>query len=176
MRAPATLSLLALLILAPSTRLDHVTRADAQTPAISRTGTLGGARYQIEVPADWRGGLVVYAHGIQRGPGHGAVTLPPLATHILGEGYAWATSGYRAREYRPDLFVEDLIALRELALRRTADRVNEQMQDYRTEYAVSGNWATAERLLVCVGPSPTSARLIRSTSRMATTLRAPWKL
>jgi hypothetical protein len=85
--------------------------------AISRTGTLGGANYRIEVPADWKGGLVVFAHGIQRGVGPGDVTSPPLATHILGEGHAWAASGYRDREYRPHLFIEDLIALRELFLR-----------------------------------------------------------
>src|SRR5262249_10503778 len=99
MRILTTLLLLGLLLLAPSTRIDHATRADAPTTALSRAGTLGGAHYQIEVPADWRGGLVVYAHGIQRGPGPGAVTSPPLATHILGEGHAWAASGYRTREY-----------------------------------------------------------------------------
>ncbi|HVV99716.1 MAG TPA: sensor histidine kinase KdpD, partial [Planctomycetaceae bacterium] len=68
----------------------------------------------------------------------------------------------------------NLIALRELALRRTAERVSRQMQDYREEFAITGVWPTAERLLVCVGPSPTSAQLIRSTARMARSLHAPW--
>ena len=115
-RALAALSVLLLALLAPSTPRDRAPRADAQTAAISRTGTLGGAPYRIEVPAGWRGGLVVFAHGIQRGPGPGAVTSPPIAGHILGEGHAWAASGYRAREYRPHWFIEDLVALRELFL------------------------------------------------------------
>jgi two-component system sensor histidine kinase KdpD len=64
----------------------------------------------------------------------------------------------------------NLVALRELAMRRTADRLSSQIQ------AVGGDrmWSSRERLLVCVGPSPTSARLIRVTKRMAMALRAPW--
>ncbi|HVU86730.1 MAG TPA: sensor histidine kinase KdpD [Pirellulales bacterium] len=68
----------------------------------------------------------------------------------------------------------NLIALRELALRRVAERVNAQMQDYRSLHAVARTWPTSERLLVSVSPSPHSARLVRATRRMATTLRAPW--
>jgi len=92
-------------------------RAEAQRPAISRSGVLDGASYLIEVPESWRGGLVVFAHGIQRGPGPGAVFAPPIGSHILGEGHAWIASGYRAREYQPHLFIDDLVALRELFLR-----------------------------------------------------------
>ncbi|MBL8810193.1 MAG: sensor histidine kinase KdpD [Planctomycetaceae bacterium] len=68
----------------------------------------------------------------------------------------------------------NLIALRELALRRTADRVSAQAVDYRQQHAVAAIWPTADRLLVCVGPSPMSARLVRATRRIASTLRAPW--
>jgi dienelactone hydrolase len=82
--------------------------------AISRRGVLGGAEYVIEVPAGWQGGLVVFAHGIQRGPGPGAVTSLPIASHVTAQGHAWIASGYRAREYQPHLFIEDLVALREL--------------------------------------------------------------
>jgi dienelactone hydrolase len=88
-------------------------RVDAQRPPITRSGEIGGADYLISVPENWRGGLVVYAHGIQYGPGKGAVGSPPIGGHILGQGHAWAASGYRAREYRPDLAIEDLVALRE---------------------------------------------------------------
>ena len=91
--------------------------AQAQRAAISRRGVLGGAEYRIEVPENWSGGLVVFAHGIQYGPGPGAVGAPPIGGHILGEGHAWIASGYRAREYQPHLFIEDLVALRELFLR-----------------------------------------------------------
>ena len=116
-RLLAALVVLGLTLVALSAPWSSAPRADAQRAAISRTGTLGGADYRIEVPADWKGGLVVFAHGIQRGVGPGDVRSPPLATHILGEGHAWAASGYRAREYQPHLFIEDLIALRELFLR-----------------------------------------------------------
>src|SRR2546428_7525306 len=91
--------------------------AESNRAAISRSGVLGGASYRIEAPAKWEGGLVVFAHGIQRGPGPGAVAAPPISGHILGEGHAWVASGYRAREYQPHLFIEDLIALRELFLK-----------------------------------------------------------
>ena len=68
----------------------------------------------------------------------------------------------------------NLIALRELALRRTADRVDAQMQAYRSSHAITETWPTTERMLVCVSPSPLSARLVRATRRMAARLRAEW--
>jgi hypothetical protein len=102
-----------LLVVPPAPGLD-TPRAEAPPAAISRSGVLGGADYLIEVPANWHGGLVVFAHGIQRGPGPGAVEAPPLAAHIVDEGHAWVASGYRAREYQPHLFIEDLVALRGL--------------------------------------------------------------
>src|SRR6266705_4258897 len=68
----------------------------------------------------------------------------------------------------------NLIALRELALRRTADRVDAQMQVYRSTHAITETWPTTERMLVCVSPSPLSARLVRATRRMAARLRAEW--
>ena len=67
-----------------------------------------------------------------------------------------------------------LIALREMALRRAAERVDAQMVDFRHEHSIDATWPVAERLLVCVGPSPMSARLVRTTKRMASGLRAPW--
>ena len=48
----------------------------------------------------------------------------------------------------------NLTALRELALRRTADRVDDQMVTYLRQNAIEGPWPTAERILVCVGPDP----------------------
>ena len=68
----------------------------------------------------------------------------------------------------------NLIALRELALRRTAERVGEQMEVYREAHAVRGTWRARERLLVCVGPSPFATRLVRATRRMAASLKVPW--
>src|SRR5258708_10183216 len=68
----------------------------------------------------------------------------------------------------------NLLALRELALRRTAERVDAQMLTFRRDNAVRSTWAATERILVCVGPSPLSARLVRSAKRLASGLRAPW--
>lgn len=68
----------------------------------------------------------------------------------------------------------NLIALRELALRRTAEQVEEQMESYRRDAGVHDIWPTAERILVCVGPNPRSIRLIRAARRMAAGMRAEW--
>lgn len=68
----------------------------------------------------------------------------------------------------------NLTALREIALRRTASRVDDQLRSYMQTRAIAGPWAATERLLVCVGPSPLSARLLRTTRRLAQDLRAEW--
>ncbi|MBC7871749.1 MAG: sensor histidine kinase KdpD [Chitinophagaceae bacterium] len=68
----------------------------------------------------------------------------------------------------------NLMALRELSLRRTAERVDDQMQVYRQDKAVGQVWPAGERLLVCISPSPLSARLVRATKRMATGFHAEW--
>jgi len=61
----------------------------------------------------------------------------------------------------------NLIALRELALRAAAERVDQQARAYRQAQAISRTWRTAERLLVCVSSSPLSAQLVRAARRMA---------
>jgi two-component system sensor histidine kinase KdpD len=68
----------------------------------------------------------------------------------------------------------NLLALRELALRRTAQHVDEDVLEYREEHGVSTPWPSSERILVCVGPAPSSARLVRAAARMAAGLRCPW--
>ncbi len=68
----------------------------------------------------------------------------------------------------------NLTALRELALRRTADRVDDQMVDYLKQNAIDGPWATGERLIVCVGSDALSEKVVRVASRLASGLNAPW--
>jgi two-component system sensor histidine kinase KdpD len=68
----------------------------------------------------------------------------------------------------------NLTALRELALRRTAQRVDEQMVTYMRSRAIPGPWAAGERLLVCVNADPSSVAVVRRARRMADTMRAPW--
>ncbi|MBI3527924.1 MAG: two-component system sensor histidine kinase KdbD [Betaproteobacteria bacterium] len=68
----------------------------------------------------------------------------------------------------------NLIALRELALRRTADRVDDQMLAYRHDEAIRTVWHTRESLLACVGPEPGAEKLVRSTARLAKQLEVEW--
>ena len=68
----------------------------------------------------------------------------------------------------------NLMALRELSLRRTASRVDDQMRAYMETQSIVGPWPTAERLLVCVSGSPYSEKLIRATCRLAEELKAQW--
>ena len=68
----------------------------------------------------------------------------------------------------------NLTALRELALRRTADRVDDQLLTHMQEHAIQGPWAAGERVLVCVSEDPRAAGLVRYTKRLADRLHAPW--
>jgi two-component system, OmpR family, sensor histidine kinase KdpD len=68
----------------------------------------------------------------------------------------------------------NLTALRELALRRTADRVDDEMVNYLRQNAIEGPWPTAERILVCVGPDLHSQTVVRVAGRLASGLNAGW--
>ncbi|QQR58648.1 MAG: sensor histidine kinase KdpD [Candidatus Melainabacteria bacterium] len=68
----------------------------------------------------------------------------------------------------------NLIALRELALRAAAERVDAQMEQYRKSHQVKRTWPAAEKILVCVSSSPLSIRLVRAAKRMANGLKAKW--
>jgi two-component system sensor histidine kinase KdpD len=102
------------------------------------------------------------------------VDLPPDELIArLGEGKVYVPD--KARQATEGFFRKgNLIALRQLALRATAERVDAAMREYRDRHAIVQPWAAGERLLVCVGPDPLSARLVRSARRMAAALNAPW--
>ena len=68
----------------------------------------------------------------------------------------------------------NLTALRELALRRTAAHVDDEMLAFLRQSAIEGPWPTAERLLVCVGADESSEEVIRIAARQAGALNAPW--
>src|ERR1700691_2143736 len=68
----------------------------------------------------------------------------------------------------------NLTALRELALRRTAERVDEQLRTHMQANAIAGPWAAGERILVCLSEDPRAAGLVRYTKRLADRLHAPW--
>ena len=68
----------------------------------------------------------------------------------------------------------NLSALREMSLRRAAERVDDQMRSYMRTRAIQGPWPASERLLVCVSPSPLSEKLVRTTRRLSDELNAEW--
>jgi len=68
----------------------------------------------------------------------------------------------------------NLIALRELALRRTADRVDEEMQQYRRDLSVVPVWKARESILACIGAGEGGDKIVRSAARLAGLLDAPW--
>jgi two-component system, OmpR family, sensor histidine kinase KdpD len=68
----------------------------------------------------------------------------------------------------------NLTALRELALRRTAERVDEQLLTHMQAHAIAGPWAAGERIVVCVSEDPRASDLVRYTKRLADRLHAPW--
>jgi two-component system sensor histidine kinase KdpD len=84
----------------------------------------------------------------------------------IPEQAAWAAEKF----FKPG----NLIALRELSLRRAAARVDDQMRAYMETRAIPGPWPAAERLLVCVSGSPYSEKLIRTTRRLADEMNAEW--
>ena len=87
--------------------------------------------------------------------------------------------GLRARS-RPSRALDhyfshgNLTALRELALRRTAERVDDQMLQYMRAHGLAGPWAAGDRLLACVHGGEGAAELVRYTKRLADRLKAPW--
>jgi two-component system sensor histidine kinase KdpD len=68
----------------------------------------------------------------------------------------------------------NLTALRELALRRTAERVDEQLLDQMQAQAIQGPWAAGERVLACISEDPRAAGLVRYAKRLADRLHGPW--
>lgn len=68
----------------------------------------------------------------------------------------------------------NLLALRELALRQTAHRVDAQMRGYMQSQGIRDTWAASDRLAVCIPSDPSALRLVRATRRIADRLHAPW--
>jgi two-component system sensor histidine kinase KdpD len=102
------------------------------------------------------------------------VDLPPdELLNRLREGKVYVPD-QAARAIRKFFRKGNLTALRELSMRRAAERVDDQMRDYMQTEAISGPWPAAERLMVCISPNPLAGRLIRSTRRLADELNAEW--
>jgi two-component system sensor histidine kinase KdpD len=103
------------------------------------------------------------------------VDIPPEELLVrLKEGKVYVPE---QAQYAVDRFFRkgNLLALRELALRRTAEHVDADMRRYMTSKGITGKtWAAGERLLVCINSKPASAMMIRAARRLADSLNAPW--
>ncbi len=102
------------------------------------------------------------------------VDLPPAQLlKRLAEGKVYL--GERAQTAAQNFFKEDhLTALREMALRFTAETVDRDLGDMMRRRRIHGPWKSAERLLVGIAPSPYAESLIRWTRRQAASLDCPW--
>ena len=102
------------------------------------------------------------------------VDLPPdELLNRLNDGKVYVPQ--QAQEAIKNFFRKgNLIALRELALRQTANRVDAQMLDYRDDHSIREVWQVSERILVCIGPNALAERLVRAGKRLANSLRAEW--
>jgi two-component system, OmpR family, sensor histidine kinase KdpD len=102
------------------------------------------------------------------------IDLPPDELLIrLQEGKVYVPE-QAARAIQKFFRKGNLTALREMSLRRAAERVDDQMRAYMQTRAISGPWPAAERLLVCISPSPLSEHLVRTARRLAGELNAEW--
>jgi two-component system sensor histidine kinase KdpD len=98
---------------------------------------------------------------------------PPELLQRLREGKVYVPD-MAARAIEQFFNEGNLYALRELALRRAAERVDNQMLAYMQTRSIPGPWPVGEYLLVCIGPGPLAERLIRTTRRQADRINARW--
>lgn len=98
---------------------------------------------------------------------------PDLLLQRLAEGKIYTAE--RSRQAIENFFRKgNLTALREMSLRITAERVDKDLRDYKSEKNISDVWKSGQRLMCAIAPSPYSADLIRWTRRLAYSLETPW--
>jgi two-component system sensor histidine kinase KdpD len=102
------------------------------------------------------------------------IDLPPEELLVrLKEGKVYIPD-QAARAIQEFFRQGNLTALREMSLRRAAERVDDQMRSYMRTRAISGVWPASERLLVCISPSPYAEKIVRTARRLADELNADW--
>ncbi len=92
----------------------------------------------------------------------------------LSEGKVYIANDAKKRAAQNFFKKSNLIALRELALRRTAERVDALMDVYKTGTGGAQGWSGADRILVCIGPDTLSGKLVRTAKRMSGGLKSQW--
>lgn len=109
-------------------------------------GVLGGAMYRIEVPANWNGSLVMYAHGYEGTGTPLQLTNPIIRRHLVQKGYAWAASSYSRNYYDVRSGVEDTNALAQAFVRLAASHgrtLAEPKRRYIIGHSMGGHVAGA---------------------------------
>lgn len=102
------------------------------------------------------------------------IDLPPEELLVrLKEGKVYIPD-QAARAIREFFRQGNLTALREMSLRRAAERVDNQMRSYMRTRAIPDVWPASERLLVCISPSPYAEKIVRTARRLADELNADW--
>ena len=102
-----------------------------------KTGTLDRAGYAIEVPKNWNGELVLYAHGFAGFGTEVAVQTPPAALrrYLATNGFAWAASSYSENGYDPGIGADDTLALKKYF----AQTIGEPKRTYLAGASMGGN-------------------------------------
>jgi len=113
-------------------------RFDALPGARAIFGTYDGGGYQIEVPDNWNGSVVYFAHGFRGNGAELTVSPPPLRQYLVSNGYAWAASSYSANGYRPGIAARDTLALRDVV----AEKIGAPKRSYLYGQSMGGNVAT----------------------------------
>ncbi len=98
---------------------------------------------------------------------------PTALQNRLNGGYIYKYENI-ARSLKNFFRLGNLNALREIALRQTAEEVDEELEEYKKEHGIKENWHIIERVMVCISPSPTSKKLIRRGARIARKFKCEW--
>lgn len=102
------------------------------------------------------------------------IDIAPAALQSrLKEGHVYKNDNI-ARALKNFFRLGNLNALREIALRQTAEEVDEDLEEYRKEHGIKEHWHVIERVMVCISPSPTSKKLIRRGARIAKRFKCEW--
>src|SRR5215467_4311966 len=120
-----------------------------------RDGVLEGVDYHLSMPANWNGGLIMFAHGYEgEATAKGTVRSSPLDFYLSEHGYAWAASGYRSWGYRPDWFLADTLALRAMFVRTFARHSDTRHIRYNIEPGYGVDVDDLNRAIVRIMPAP----------------------
>ena len=101
-------------------------------------GEYEGGGYQIEVPDDWNGDVVYFAHGFKGNPPELSVGPPVIREHLIENGYAWAASSFSKNGYEPGVGARDTVALQNVV----REEMGEPEREYIYGQSMGGNVAT----------------------------------